>query len=109
MGSNLALLRRSLCASPWLAERISLFGTGVCYSAVVTLLVCMPLSEHFSPCPPSHPRTQRTTGLGEAAGSCHIVSGEDNQGDGIALCGGKSVADELAARGWNASHYLVWL
>jgi hypothetical protein len=28
MDANLALLRRSLCANPWLAQRISLFGTG---------------------------------------------------------------------------------
>jgi hypothetical protein len=30
MDANLALLRRSLCANPWLAQRISLFGTGQC-------------------------------------------------------------------------------
>ena len=29
MASNLALLRRSLCASSWLADRIALFGTGL--------------------------------------------------------------------------------
>jgi hypothetical protein len=28
MSSNIALLRRSLCANPWLEERIALFGTG---------------------------------------------------------------------------------
>jgi FkbM family methyltransferase len=29
MPSNIALLRRSFCANPWLAERIALFGTGL--------------------------------------------------------------------------------
>lgn len=28
MPSNIALMRRSLCASPWLAERIALYGIG---------------------------------------------------------------------------------
>ncbi|WIA32034.1 hypothetical protein OEZ86_002886 [Tetradesmus obliquus] len=29
MSSNIALLRRSLCANPWLQDRIALFGTGL--------------------------------------------------------------------------------
>jgi hypothetical protein len=28
MPSNVALLRRSLCSTPWLAERVALYGTG---------------------------------------------------------------------------------
>jgi hypothetical protein len=37
MPSNTQLLRRSLCSSPWLAERMALYGTGTtvqCYSAL---------------------------------------------------------------------------
>lgn len=45
-------------------------------------------------------------GLGTESGACHIVSGEDNRGDGIVLCG-KDPQALLKERGWNSSVYKV--
>jgi hypothetical protein len=45
-------------------------------------------------------------GLGTEPGSCSIVSGEDNKGDGIVLCGQDPQA-AMRERGWNVTAYKV--
>jgi hypothetical protein len=45
-------------------------------------------------------------GLGTEAGACSIVSGEENKGDGIVLCG-KHPEEAMRDRGWNATTYKV--
>lgn len=47
-----------------------------------------------------------SAGLGTEPGSCSIVSGEDNKGDGIVLCGQDPQA-VMRERGWNVSTYKV--
>ncbi|KAF8057927.1 Serine/threonine-protein phosphatase PP1 isozyme 1 [Scenedesmus sp. PABB004] len=65
MPSNIALIRRSLCANPWLADRVGLYGTG----------------------------------LGAEPGTCHIISGRTNRGDGHTICGAKDINEALRAQG----------
>lgn len=45
-------------------------------------------------------------GLGTEAGSCSIVSGEENKGDGIVLCG-QDPQEAMRERGWNTTNYKV--
>lgn len=45
-------------------------------------------------------------GLGTEPGACSIVSGEDNKGDGIVVCGQDPQA-AIKERGWNTTVYKV--
>lgn len=65
-----------------------------------------------SPGPACHPDVAMlllavvSAGLGTEPGSCSIVSGEDNKGDGIVLCGQDPQA-AMRERGWNVTAYKV--
>lgn len=45
-------------------------------------------------------------GLGTESTSCGIVSGEDNKGDGIVMCG-SDPEQVLKDKGWNTTQYKV--
>jgi hypothetical protein len=47
MPTNIALLRHSLCVNPRLAERVALFGTGVCLRRILAdICACLAVRSH---------------------------------------------------------------